>query len=258
MLQRVLREEVGAQLVRLDMYLDMLDTIFASATPFATTPPVELLVGAILKVRQSGRAVKLLATEGLVEEILAIGRTLVEVTVNVTYLQSAGEKEMSRYLAFQPESQHRRAGMLQPRPKASSTNRMLRKIGDALSSLSPSASRAEPTWTHRSLAQRAQLSDEATGIPVMLPLLNRCYPRGDAAIHGTMGALAPFLESIHQPEALMRDNRMPSLADALFGINLTLMTFSLFLDEYFGLGMNETMEQISAADSSTKASLVGE
>ncbi len=259
-LQHVLREDVNAQLVRLDMFLHLLDRIFQASAPYASSAQLTLLVASILKLQQSGRAVKLLAEEELIEEILAIGRTLVEVTVNVCYLQCANPHELQRFLAFHPEAQYRYAGMMQASAARSSAKGLMRRVGDVLSSFrAPTRSHtAEPDWTHRSLAQRAQISDEGTKIPVMSLLLSRCYPRGDAAVHGTMGSLDSFVETLRSQRMPVRQDRYKELSEALFGVNLTLMSFSLFLDEYFDLGMHEAIDQISAADSATRPGLEGQ
>ena len=256
LLHRVLQEEVDAQVVRLDLLLLSLQRMFQEASQYASSPPLTLLVASILKVCQSGRAVKLLAEEGMVEEILAIGRTLVEVTVNATYLQCVDEKEVGRYLSFHPELSFRHAGLVHQGRRPSPGGVLVGKVRDLVTSLGLPGSRGG--WTRNSLAMRAQISDERTNIPVMSLLLSRCYPRGEAAAHGTIGSLDSFVQAVQAQEMPMREDRYRELSEALFGVNLTMMTFGLFLNEFFQLGMDEDMNQISAADSSTKPSLAGE
>ena len=259
LLERVLREEVDSQVVRLELQLELLDRMFRESAPYASSVPLTLLVASILKVRQSCRAVKLLAEEGLVEDILAIGRTLIEVTVNATYLQCVGEKELGRYLAFHPELRHRHGGMLQQGSGSHTGRHFVNKISDVVASLLPlgNGSKADPSWTNRSFVQRAQISDRATNIPVMSLLVSRCYLRGDAAVHGTMGALDSFVKAVRSGEMPTREDRFRELSEALFGVNLAIMTFSLFLNEFFQLGLDEAMDQVAVANSTTRSSLPG-
>lgn len=256
-LQRVLRDDVDAQLIRLDMFLQLLNRMFQVSSSYTVSARPTLLVASILKVQQSGRAVKLLAEEGLVEEILAVGRTLVEVTVNVCYLQCASPRELERYLSFHPERGYKHAGMVRYRGRTS-TQGWRSKWKDMVSWMMPAvhAQEAGRNWTQFSLAQRAEIADERTNIPVMSLLLSRCYPRGDAAVHGTMGSLDNFVEALQTQQMPLREDRYQEMAEALFGVNLTLMSFSLFLDEHFRLGMHDAIHQISAADSSTNADLL--
>ncbi len=251
---------MAAQVVRLDLLLQLLDRMFQQSAPQASTASLTLLMASVLKVRQSGRAVKLLAEEGMVEDILAIGRTLVEVTVNACYLQCVNDKELGSYLSFHPELGHGPAGLARQRPGGSFAQGLMVRLGDFVTSLVPAGKRqkADPSWTSHSLATRAQLSDDGNNIPLMSLLLARCYPRGDAAVHGTVGALDSFLTAMQTGEMPVRQDRFRELSEALFGVNLTLMTFGLFLNEFFQLGMDEAMDQISAADSTTRPSLAGE
>ena len=219
LLDRVLQENVSAQVVRLDLLLQLLDRIFQQSAPQASTASLTVLMASVLKVRQSGRAVKLLAEEGMVEDILAIGRTLVEVTINACYLQCVDDKELGSYLSFHPELGQRPAGLARPSPGSSFAQNLIVRIGDLVTSLVPTGKRqkADPSWTSRSLATRAQISDEGNNIPLMSLLLARCYPRGDAAVHGTVGALDSFLTAMQTGEMPVREDRFASYPRLFLG-----------------------------------------
>ena len=260
LLQRVLKEDVSAQVVRLDLLLLLLNEIFEQSSQFASSAPLMLLMASILKVCQSGRAVSMLAEEGMVEEILTIGRTLVELTVNATYLQCVDDKELGKYLSFHPELSFRQAGLMQQGRRTSPTGVVVEKVRDLMESLGFPGRRGggDASWTKRSLVTRAQISDETTNIPLMSLLLSRCYSRGEAAVHGNVGALDSFIAAVQTNEMPTREDRFRELSEALFGVNLTIMTFGMFLNEFFHLGMDEALSQISTADSSSRPSLAGE
>jgi hypothetical protein len=61
-----------------------------------------VLYGAICKLQEASRAVRLLGEHGFVDEMNALLRTQVELTVNVCYLQNATDEEVLSYLHHDP------------------------------------------------------------------------------------------------------------------------------------------------------------
>ena len=253
MIERVLRENVDAQAKRLELFLQVLDRMLpAILTGGEGSVRQTLLLASMMRVRQTGRAVHLLAGEGCVEEILTLGRTLIEITVNAVYLDVAPDAEVQCYLHFHPEAVASSGG-LQRRPATS----MIGRIG-GLVLRRLSGRDAEPSWTPRTLLERAQLCDAASDVPVMTPLVERSFHKGAAAVHGTVGALGSYIAAMQRMEPPRREDRFGDLAEALFVVTLCLMTVCVYLNDVYGLGMDEAIDQAASADSTTRTSLLGE
>ena len=260
MIERFVRENVDAQVVRLDLFLKLLEHMFQEAIAHhEPSVSLTLLFASILKVKQAGRAVQLIAEEGFVEEILSIGRTLVEVTVNAAYLQYAGETELGRYLHFHPEAVYQQTGLLRQRKSLGSSSGIVRRIGElvARGGALVGSRTADPNWTSRPLIDRAQLADHASNIPIMALLVERCYPKGHAAVHGTIQSLDTFLTTLTDMGPEQPEDRLNALAEAMFGVNLSLMTLCIYLNNYFHLGMDDSIDLAANADSRSRESLEG-
>ena len=133
MIEQFVRENVEAQTVRLDFFLKLLDRMFQEAVGLhESTVPLTLLFASVLKARQAGHAVQLIAQQGYVEEVLSISRTLVEVTVNAAYLQFAGDGELVRYLQFHPESVYQQVGMLRQKRGRMFNSGIMGKLSDLM------------------------------------------------------------------------------------------------------------------------------
>lgn len=260
MIQRVLTEEVNAQTVRLQLLIDLLDRMVRQALNQQDgSVRLTLLFASTLKARQAGMAVLLLAKQGFVEEILSISRTLVEAIVNAAYLQYAGDGELERYLDFHPESQQRRTGMVRHSRSLGIASGLVQRLSEFVLRTPPAPKDpAGGSWTAKSLMDRARIADAGSGLPIMATLVGRCYSRGHAAMHGTVGSLSSFILALSNMKLPSREDRLSPLSQAFFGVNLGILTLCLYLNNYFHLGMDEAIEEATSADSTTRPSLRGE
>ncbi len=209
-----------------------------------------LLLASVLKVQQTGRAIEVLADAGCVEEIQTIGRTLVEITVNAAYLQASGDKEVERYLRFQPRRVYEQVGMLRSGREGDIAAGVLDKIKSLVvgTGLAKAKENTDPSWTAKSLLERAQISDKASHIPVMDLMVRRCYPRGHGAVHGTVDSLRPFISEVMPSEEAKPGDRQTAMIDALFSVNLCLFSLCTYLNEFFRLSMDEALQDAAATD----------
>ena len=240
MIEDAFQENVNLQVARLTNFSALLERMFQRTIGYQDgSLHLTLLFASILKIRQSARAVHLLSEAGCVEEILSISRTLLEVTVNAGYLQVANSREIERYLQFHPETPNRFAMVRQTAPRSLGLQIFRRLSHFSMLRVSP-ARRQEPagTWTSFSLMERAALSDETSEIPVMVLLVQRCFTRGLAAVQGTIGSLDVFVSAIANMEPPRLEGRLAELTEALFGINLCLLTLCMYLNSYFQLHMD--------------------
>ncbi len=254
MIEDAFQENVRIQIVRLTNFSALLERMFERTIGRQDgSTHLTLLFASILKVRQSARAVQLLSEAGCVEEILSISRTLLEVTVNAGYLQAANSREVERYLQFHPESQNKFAMVRKPAPRLQGLQ-IFRRLSQ-LSLLSGSPARRQDafgTWTSLSLMERATLSDESSEIPVMVLLVQRCFTRGLAAVQGTIGSLDVFVSAISNMEAPRLEGRLAELTEALFGINLCLLTLCMYLNAYFQLQMDDEIDSAAHDEASQR------
>ena len=240
MIEDAFQENVNLQLARLTNFSVLLERMFERTIGQQDgSIHLTLLFASILKIRQSARAVRLLSEAGCVEEILSISRTLLEVTVNAGYLQAANRREVERYLHFHPETPNRFA-MTRPSPPPSLGLQLFRRIGQLSLLRGSPARRQEPagTWTALTLMERAAVSDQTSEIPVMVLLVQRCLTRGLAAVQGTIGSLDVFVSAISSMETPRLESRLAELTEALFGINLCLLTLCMYLNRFFQLRMD--------------------
>lgn len=255
MLQRALRENVNAQTMRLEFFLDLLDRMVQQLLADGESSiPHTLLLALLLRVKQAGRAVQLLSTEGLVEEILAIGRTLLELTINAVYLQHADTREVERYLQFHPESLSQDRAMMRRNEDHGLALRMIRRVGDLVGG----GKQQEETWSKRSLMGRAQIADYASRIPIMAALVARCYPRGLSAVQGTVSSLNSFMSVLETGAGPKREDRFSDLTQALFGINLCMLTLCMYLNAAYRLGMDVAISEAAEAHGQSRRPLWGE
>ncbi len=240
MIEDAFQENVNLQIARLTNFSALLERMFERTIGQQDgSTHLTLLFASILKIRQSARAVRLLSEAGCVEEILSISRTLLEVTVNAGYLQAANSREVERYLQFHPETPNRYA-MARPSPSRTLGLQLFRRIGQLSLLRSSPTRKQEPggTWTALTLMERAALSDQASEIPVMVLLVQRCFTRGLAAVQGTIGSLDVFVSAIANMETPRLESRLAELTEALFGINLCLLTLCMYLNSFFQLHMD--------------------
>ena len=247
-MQRAIEANVEAQLARLDGFRVLLEGIFRNASAQASSSDrLTLLFESVLKVTQSANAVQMLCTAGCVEEVLAISRTLVEVTVNAAYFQFAQDKEVDRFIHFHPETEFKQAGLLgAPRPRGFVAG-FARRLSDAVSGVT-GPRQGESAWSSKPLVARARFADEQSDIPVMVSLVARCFSRGAAAAHGTIGSLDTFIASVHTQQAPRIDNRMAELTEALFGVNLCLLTLCTYLNAFFHVDLEDAIDEAANAE----------
>ena len=258
MVSAALQANLDSQTVRLSHFISLLQQISeATAVPNEPSLRRTLLHASVIKLVNSGMAARLLGQAGCVEEILSMGRTMVEVTVNAAYLQHAPDRELEHFLHFYPEIHPRSEGhalsLAAPDQAESVLSRLGKQIRRSLPAVAPR--RADPSWSGRSLLDRALIADDASHIPVMSLLVRRCYPRGHAAMLGTMGSLEYFVSALHGTEAADPARRTIALTEALFAINLCLFTLAFYLSAFFNLNMDRAIEQAASSEGSPSLTL---
>ena len=255
MIEDAFQENVNLQIARLTNFSALLERMFECTIGRQDgSIHLTLLFASILKIRQSARAVRLLSEAGCVEEILSISRTLLEVTVNAGYLQAANSREVERYLQFHPETPNRYA-MARPSPPPRSLGlQLFRRVGRLSLFRGSPLRKQEPggTWTALTLMERAALSDQASEIPVMVLLVQRCFTRGLAAVQGTIGSLDVFVSAISNMETPRLESRLAELTEALFGINLCLLTLCMYLNSFFQLHMDLEIDSAAHDEASER------
>ncbi len=245
-----LQANLDAQTVRLDHFILLLQGISErTAVPREASLNRTLLDASLIKIINSAMAARLLVDAHCVEEILSIGRTMVEVTVNLAYLQHASDKEMERFLRFHPETAFKHTTMLSAPVDAPSQDSLFSRFSKKVTRgiLTPQSARLDPTWSKYSLLDRAQIADEKGQIPVMNLLVRRCAPRGQAAVQGAVDSLDYYISALEGSEGARPENRMVALTEAIFGINLCLFTLAFYLSAFFNLNMDRALEQAANA-----------
>ena len=217
-----------------------------------------LLLGSMMKVKQTARSVQLLAGNGCVEEVQAMSRVLVEVIVNAAYLQRAGFAELQSFVNFHPRTLYTQIALLGDGRNGAQPG-MLERLRGLIAQKPAQRTREEgdPTWSARNLMERAEASDATSGVPVMRLLMERVYPFGHAATHGTIESLEPFLAELDRSGRQSKPDRQAAQVEAIFAVNLCLFTLCLYLNQVFGLRMDRAIDDAAKANHSF-ASVRGE
>ncbi len=254
MIQRTLFYDHDAHLLRLELFSGLLERMFRESIYDRTqTAQLTLLYASVLKVSQSAKAVRSLAQAGCVEEIQAIARSMIEVTVNAAYLQHAGTKELDRFVEFHPEVLYKYPETWRPEKHNSFTSDVRRRLSKlkVWNGRVALGRETNPNWSEKTLIERAALSDDASNAPLMTLLVRRCYPQTHDAVHGTMKSLRYFVAAVDAMGFPSADCRMAELREAVFVANLSLLTFCLYLNANLGLHFDGAIEAAAVAGSST-------
>jgi len=152
-------EEVRRELRRLDKYLEALVACYKKAIQQSSaTDRLGILFASVLKIRSSAQAVQLLAEAGFVEEISAIARTMVEITINSAYLQVAEDEEVTRYRLFDTQSMWKHAQNLQPQLTTPNLPPRVQELEQIVTETREQTGREDKaaTWSIRPLRARAE------------------------------------------------------------------------------------------------------
>ena len=241
--------QLAAQLVRLGRFIGLLDDFYQSSVmQYEFSVRLALLFASILRVRQASRSVQLLAEESCIEEINAITKTLIEIVVNAAYLQYADDLEIDRYLHSDShlvsEETERLRLSLAAQPSPRSLRIFKQNTAHAIRKLIRSAD--DHSWSTKTLLQRAQVSDLRSDTPVMSLLVTTMHSRLQDASKNGFSSLAPYLNVLDTMSALRLGNRQSELSVTLFGVNLSLMTLSLYLNSFLGLRADAAIEAARA------------
>jgi hypothetical protein len=239
--------QVAAQRIRLSRFIGLLDEMSqTSIVQYDFSVRLALLFASILRARQAGRSVELLADEFCVEEIALISRTLIEIVVNAAYLQYAEDSEIDRYLYSDPilvsddtarlrhtlTAHARRRSLGIARENAVQTIRRLIRRED------------DHSWSKKTLLQRVDVKSDT---PIMSLLVTTMNSRAQAASLNLFSSLAPYLTALDTMSIVPSANRQSELAEALFGVNLSLMTLSLYLNSFLRLKADDAIEAAGAS-----------
>jgi hypothetical protein len=198
-----------------------------------------ILLASTLKLREQARAACILATEGFIEEILSIARTMVEVAVNAAYLQFAEEAEIGRYMNFDIQTLNKHANNLRPHLgyKLSEATRLEIERNVTEARIRTGLPDKAQNWsTKAGLIQRADFADERLGDNSISMLVRTVLAWSHRAAHGTHTSLIPFYDAFGNGTVPETAERLDEMTIALRGVNFCVYTFGLFLDRFLHYG----------------------
>lgn len=229
---------VEQELLRLDAHkallVDMLRRAVAQDEPSVRR---KLLFGSVLKVLRTGQSVRVLSAEAFVEEILALSRTMAEVTINAAYLQDAEDEEIDRFIHFDTQTMFKHSTKLRPHISNQLSVEELRKIEAVAKNARSLTGRrdTDPSWSKRNLLHRAEYSDGITRSKLMTMLVLTAYAYGHSAVHGTFDSMDDFISALDDSKALIEHEREEKLFLALSSVNFVLCTMCFYLNSFFHL-----------------------
>ena len=134
------------------------------------TERMSLLLGTVLKISESGKAVLHLGQIGAVDEMNVLLRTQVELLINICYLQESSDEELNRFLHH--DAVNSRIAMLDFAKATETTNDFPKELAARVNKSAYAASEASGLgvdariWSKdtRNLKQRADAVDQKTGL----------------------------------------------------------------------------------------------
>jgi len=242
--QRLESSGIAQQLLRLEAHQDLLAQLFCQAiNKRESSVRLVLLFASILKLEKMGRAVRLLASDAFAEEIQALSRTMAEVTINAAYLQDAEDEEVERFQHFDTQSTFRHATRLRPHTTIKSTKEDIRKMEEVVDKARLLTGRKDndPSWSKRTVLQRAEYSDAITRLDLMGKLVLTSYAYGHSAIHGTFDSLDSFIPINGKMHESSIGESQEALFLALFSVNFTLSVMCYYLNGFFHLELESAI-----------------
>jgi hypothetical protein len=172
----------------------------------------------VAKLRESASAILLLGEGGYVDEMSILLRTMVELTINVCYLQYASDEELSRYLhhdpiagyiALQDMSRAAKGSMKVPQELATRVKKMATDA-ESLSGLSLDSR----VWNvnRQTLHQRATIVDDNTGRTDFAGMLALVYVTASGYVHGGY-------KMLHKHALYLTQSEVDHPLRTLFGVN---------------------------------------
>lgn len=231
---------VVQELLRLEAHRTLLTQMYRMAIcRLEPSVRLTLLFASVLKLLQMERAVRALAVEDFVEEILSLNRTMAEVTINAAYLQVAEDEEIERFHHFDTQSAFKHAANLRPHVTKVSSAEVLQKMQTAVDKARMITGRkdSDPSWSKRRLLQRAQYSDNITRVDLMAQLVRTAYAYGHSAVHGTYDALDFFISTLEMAQAPSDETRQEGLFLAISSVNFVLCTACFYMNSRFRLNL---------------------
>jgi hypothetical protein len=226
------------ELERLKAHVQVLKSMYLEVVG-VNEPTVRLLFlyASVLKLERMTRAVELLANDGFVEEVQCIGRTAAEITINAAYLQDAEDEEIDRFQHFDTQCAFKHATRLRPYASRTLNAEEQAQIESVVLKARSLTGRkdVDPSWSKRTLLQRAEFSDNKTKLNLMKLLALTSYAQGNSAVHATYDSLSAFVTAITEPETTELDRRREEMSVAIGSMNYALMTFSLYFNSLMWL-----------------------
>jgi hypothetical protein len=237
---------VRTELLRVGSFRQVLLEEYQEGTKEAE-PSIRLLLlfTSLLKLREQARAAYLLSGEVFVEEILAISRTMAELAINAAYLQEAGDEEIERYQHFDTQSLYKHSTKLKTHITVQLSQKDQVKIDEAVAFARTSTNRKDndPTWSIRTLFQRAEFIDDRSKLSLMVTLILTVYASGHQAVHATNSSLQPFYSALKTGTVPQTEERLEALSLALAGVNFVLHVFGLFVNSLLHLDLEPDLIQ---------------
>lgn len=177
-----------------------------------------LLVAMVAKLRESASAILHLGQVGYVDEMSILLRTMVELSINVCYLQYASDRELSRYLHHDPiagyialqDMTRASKGSMQIPQELSTRVKKMATDAESSSGL-PLDSRV---WNvnRQTLHQRANIVDEKTGRTDFAGMLALVYVTASGYVHGGY-------KTLHKHALYLTHGEVDHPRRILFGVN---------------------------------------
>jgi hypothetical protein len=177
-----------------------------------------LLVATVAKLRECASAILHLGKLGYVDEMSILLRTMVELTINVCYLQYASDEELSRYLhhdpiagyiALQDMSRASKGSMQVPHELATRVKQMATDAKNSSGLLLDSR-----VWNvnRQTLHQRASIVDEKTDRTDFAGMLALVYVTASGYVHGGY-------KTLHKHALYLTHGEVDHPLRTMFGVN---------------------------------------
>jgi len=203
------------------------------------TAPLTILLGTILKAKESIKAIIHLGTIRSIDEMHVLLRTLVEMIVNTCYLQYSSQEELKRYIHFDPIAGHTALNdfmkATQGRSKVDKTLTKRTKEHAINANKESGIPLLKREWSvdARHLSERVKIIDANIGGTEFAELLATVYVTGSGYTHGGYKTLHKHAHYLRGGEPEHPLGTAYGVNSALYGAIYALLMFGRYLARRF-------------------------
>lgn len=217
------------------------------------TKRMTILLAAAMKTRELKKAITLLGSSKLNDEMLVLLRTMMELIVNTCYLQDSSEQEVDRYLNFDAIAHHTALQAFMAATQGSFGSPSLAKPLKAKAKAASDASGIKlgsRKWAveHQTLESRAMFADKVLGSNLLSTFLAAVYGLSSGYTHASYQTLSKHAKYLATREKQHSLHTYFGVTNALLGLSYAQGVLNRYLARRFNFPMDSMINNSTEAN----------